>query len=54
MEDAGLDSSGSGGVEFQAVLNTVLNLGFPLNIGNFLTTWQLLASQGLYSLELVI
>jgi hypothetical protein len=54
MEDYGLNSSGSGGVELQAVLITIMNLGFPLNTGNFLTRWQLLASQGLYSLELVI
>jgi hypothetical protein len=49
MEVSGLDLSGSGGVDLQAVLNTVVNLGFPLNTGNFLTWWQLLASQELYS-----
>jgi hypothetical protein len=36
MEDFGLDSSGSGR-EQQAVLNTVMNIGFPLNTGNFLS-----------------
>jgi hypothetical protein len=40
--------------KWQALLNTVMNLRVPQNTGNFLTTDEVLASQGQWTMYLFL